>query len=321
MFVFVEIGIRRYEHLTSPQQSKSKYTINVASIFVPHPFFTYAANPNHPDHSSQGFRGDKVYSEDHKSFRVVCLGGSSTYGTRVFNEDSYPYQLQIELSKYTEHQVEVINAGLGGYSTPNIISLLSLKIVHFNPQIALFYVGFNDASNRISFSNFQTDYSHALQSWQLPPYPLWRYSRLLDIIAHKLGFPHPKIPHIHFVCWKRPNGEPEKNWRDSSESAFKNNLITLIGISKIHQITPIFITQATDFQDHPVEQIWNQAMEQYSQIVREVANREGIRLIDIQHMMSNKQEYFADVLHMNERGNRERAKIIASYLEKEELIP
>jgi len=161
-----ETGLRSYEYIKETRKAKSKYTFNAASIFVPHPFTAYAANPAHSDHNAQGYRAEKnkSYEGDSDSISIVCLGGSSTYGSRVFKEDSYPYLLEERLSKSIDKTINVINGGLGGYSTPNIISLLSLKIVHLNPDIVIFYVGFNDAWNRLFYSDFEMDYSHAQTS-------------------------------------------------------------------------------------------------------------------------------------------------------------
>ncbi len=324
-FGIFEIGLRSYEYIKEFRKGKSKYIFNPASIFVPHPFIAYAPNPDHPDHTAQGYRAEKnrLYGSDSNSINIVSLGGSSTYGTRVFQEDSYPYLLEKELSKYIDKTVNVINGGLGGYSTPNIISLLSLKIVHLNPEIIIFYVGFNDAWNRILYSDFKMDYSHAQKSWAMPDFPFWRNSRLLDVVADKLGYPFNRDPHIHLVAWQRRSGNPEINLHHSSVDAFRKNLMTLFGISRTHGSIPIIVTQATNFKNHPIKannKEWMQAIEEHTKIIKQVASDMSVDLIDIRNFMTDKEEYFVDVLHMNEKGNRKRAEVIADYLIRNKLI-
>ena len=56
------------------------------------------------------------------------------------------------------------------------------------------------------------------------------------------------------------------------------------------------------------------------EIVTEVARNMSVDLIDIRSLMKDKKEYFADVLHMNEKGNRKRAEVIADYLVQNNLI-
>ena len=317
---FLEIGARLYDFVKDIDEERAKSTFNPASIFEPHPFSAYSANPQHLDHNAQGFRAEKekLYTDD--EFNVVCLGGSSTYGTRVYLEDSYPYQLEQKLSEQTDRNVTVINAGLGGYSTPNIISLLSLRVVHLKPRVVIFYVGFNDVWNRLNFSDFQTDYSHAQKSWEQPVFPFWRHSRLLDVIATRLGVPSGKNAHIHSVAWHRSNNQPEVNWENSSSEAFEKNLITLISIARTHDAIPILVTQATDFKHHPLNGIWILAMEEYTDIIKEVSINMSVELIDIRGLISDKDEFFADMIHMNEAGNKERARIIAAYLIKNGII-
>ncbi len=326
IFAMFEAGIRSYDYIHETRLDEPEYTSNSTSIFVPHPFTTYAANPTNINHNAQGYRAEKnkVYESDPGSINIVSLGGSSTYGTRVYNKDSYPHLLEeiLRRSTHTDKTINVINGGLGGYSTPNIIALLSGKIIHLDPALIIFYVGFNDAWTRLMFSDFKMDYSHAQKSWVDPDFPFWRYSRVLDVIAGKLGYPSAK-PHIHSVAWRRMSGNPAANLRNSSADAFRANLMTLIGISRTHGSVPILVTQATDFKNHPLPEnnsAWIQAMEEHTNIIRQVAGNMSVDLIDVRSLMVDKKEYFLDVLHMNGEGNRKRAGIISDYLMRNKLI-
>jgi len=326
IFAIFEIGIRSYDYISQTRLAKPKYTSNPASIFLPHPFTTYAANPTNINHNTQGYRAEKskLYKADPGSINIVSLGGSSTYGSRVFNKDSYPYLLEeiLRQSTHADKMINVINGGLGGYATPNIIALLSGKIVHLDPAVTIFYVGFNDAWTRLMFSDFKMDYSHAQKSWMEPDFPFWRYSRFLDVVASKLGYPSENTD-IHSVAWRRKSGDPEANLRNSSVDAFRANLMTLIGISRTHGSVPILVTQATDFKNHPLpanNKAWMQAMEEHTNIIRQVAGNMSVGLINIRSLMTDKKEYFIDVLHMNGKGNRKRAEIIADYLIRNKLI-
>jgi len=157
----------------------------------------------------------------------------------------------------------------------------------------------------------------------MPVFPFWRYSRLLDVVANRLGYPSARDPHIHSVAWRRMSGNPEINLRNSSEVAFRTNLITLIGISRTHGSIPMLVTQATDFKNHLLQtnnREWVQAVEEHTKIIKQVASDMSVDLIDIRSLLTDKKEYFVDVLHMNEKGNRKRAEIIADYLIRNKLI-
>jgi len=328
LFIFVtfEIGVRTYDYISKTGLDKPEHTTDATLIFAPHPYTTYSANPSNINHNAQGYRAEKskLYKADPGSINIVTLGGSSTYGTRVYTRDSYPYLLEEVLRKSvnTDKAINVINGGLGGYATPNIIALLSGKIVHLDPDIIIFYVGFNDAWTRLMFSNFTTDYSHAQKTWAEPDVPFWRYSRFLDAVAGKLGYPSTD-PHIHSIAWQPMSGNPETNFLNSSANAFKANLMTLVGISRTHGAVPILVTQATDFSNHPLpdnNKIWSKTMKENTGIIRQIADEMSVDLIDIRRNMTDEKESFLDVLHMSGKGNRKRAEIIANYLIQNKLI-
>jgi len=326
ILLLLELGVRGYEAVREAGRADTGATPNHVSTFTPHPFLTYAGNPDYFDHNAQGFRAPKDlrYEPHPTTFRIACLGGSSTYDTRTSREESYPHQLELALAARGVARPEVINAGLGGYSTPNLIGMLALRVVPLEPRIVLFYSGFNDAWNRLLYRGFEPDYAHAMRSWDLRPMPLWRRSHLLDRVAKKLGSPSPRDPHIHDVAWHPMSGDPAENWRASSDDAFDRNLVTLVAIARAHGIRPVLVTQATDFASHPVEHdnaVWDQAMREYTDVVVRVATTHGVDLIDVRTPMSDRPEYFADVLHMTAAGNRERARIIADFLLERGLVP
>lgn len=326
ILAILETATRSFEYIRDAGLTEPTHTSDPAAIFSPHPFTTYAANLTHSNHNPQGFRAEKnkLYKTDSDSINIVSLGGSSTYGTRVYTEDSYPYLLEeiLRQTTSTDKTINVINGGLGGYATPNIIALLSGKIIHLNPAIIIFYVGFNDVWTRLMFSDFKTDYSHAQKTWMKPELPFWRHSKFLDMIASKSGFTSKKS-HIHSVAWQPMSGDPETNLRNSTVDAFRANLMTLISISRTHGSIPILVTQATDFKTHPLpanNKEWTQAMAEHTKVIWQVAANMSVDLIDIRRLMSDKKEYFLDVLHMNGKGNKKRAQIIADYLVQKKLI-
>jgi lysophospholipase L1-like esterase len=83
------------------------------------------------------------------------------------------------------------------------------------------------------------------------------------------------------------------------------------------------VTQATDFAHHPLladNDLWARAMEEQADILRQVAAATGVDLIDVRAAMSDREDFFADVLHMSAAGNRRRAALIAAYLVEHGLI-
>ncbi len=96
--------------------------------------------------NSLGFRGpDFDPVKPGGTFRIVCLGGSSTFGFHNTDEGTYPYFLQ---RLYEEEpaplRVEVINAGFPYYNTGTIRELLEQEIVRYDPDLITLYTAYND---------------------------------------------------------------------------------------------------------------------------------------------------------------------------------
>ncbi len=96
--------------------------------------------------NSQGFRGPEF--REHKpegTFRIICLGDSSTFGWSVGEDETYAYYLERLLNqRYPWGWFDVLNLGVTGYSSRQGRELLSRKAIHLEPDIVIFAFGPND---------------------------------------------------------------------------------------------------------------------------------------------------------------------------------
>lgn len=84
---------------------------------------------------------------------VAVVGGSTTFGTRLSDADSWPWLLQERLGDgYT-----VVNFGVPGYSTAENIVQMALLVPEAGAHIVVFYEGWNDIRN-YHWPGFQPDY-------------------------------------------------------------------------------------------------------------------------------------------------------------------
>jgi hypothetical protein len=80
----------------------------------------YGLNPQHPDVGAQGLRNDTVQvPKPDGLWRLLILGDSVTFGTGVDRQQAYPARLQEALEPRVQRPVEVINAGVPGYTPFN----------------------------------------------------------------------------------------------------------------------------------------------------------------------------------------------------------
>ncbi|RJQ17633.1 hypothetical protein C4573_01490 [Candidatus Woesearchaeota archaeon] len=103
--------------------------------------------------SSQGHRDREFnYSKPEGTLRILALGDSMQFGTGVEEEETYIKTFERELSK--TYTVEVINAGVGGWSTKQELAYLKTEGIKFQPDVILlsYYVG-NDLEENYYYKN------------------------------------------------------------------------------------------------------------------------------------------------------------------------
>ncbi len=92
-----------------------------------------------------GFRGPEVAPPRHGSVRVVCFGGSTTYGLGLAYADTYPKLLQEALDRAAGRgSFDVINAGIAAFKLEEIINLYKYEAVHLKPDIVVIMSVFNN---------------------------------------------------------------------------------------------------------------------------------------------------------------------------------
>jgi hypothetical protein len=84
--------------------------------FSPHPYLGYYPTPNFTKgqtrHNSLGYRSKELsYEKPGDVFRIVALGGSSTYDVRIEDNENFTAQLEKLLKRKYGYQNVNINAG------------------------------------------------------------------------------------------------------------------------------------------------------------------------------------------------------------------
>ncbi len=97
--------------------------------------------------NSEGFRGTEFSPiKPNNTYRIVMIGGSTTFGSGVFDNETVPFQLEQKFqSETSEFNVEVINAGIGGSWSKLEVDLIKNRIIDYDPNLLIVYDGANDA--------------------------------------------------------------------------------------------------------------------------------------------------------------------------------
>jgi lysophospholipase L1-like esterase len=92
-----------------------------------------------------GLRGLDISEKKPHTKRIICLGGSTTWGMSLDYEDSYPKILQEMLDAHPGPlRYEVINAGIPAHKLPNIIRLTEHRLLPLQPDIIILMSVFNN---------------------------------------------------------------------------------------------------------------------------------------------------------------------------------
>ena len=92
--VFLSVSHRKIQNFASYQQLLKN---NNVPLYTPHRYLGYIPTPKVVKgkniHNTSGFRGEEILTPKGDSiFRIVCLGGSTTYTVKVEDyQKSYPY--------------------------------------------------------------------------------------------------------------------------------------------------------------------------------------------------------------------------------------
>lgn len=93
--------------------------------------------------NSLGFRGaDFEPRKRPGTFRVICMGASSTFGYLNTDAETYPVRLEGLLA---DLDVEVINAGIPHFTTDHLLACLEGELLSYQPDLLTIYTGCNDA--------------------------------------------------------------------------------------------------------------------------------------------------------------------------------
>ena len=98
--------------------------------------------------NGSGFRSayDFTVPKPPNTIRVAAMGASSTYGYENRDHETYPVQLeQLLAERYPGRRIEVLNLGLPQARLSNILALARAELAALEPDVVLFYEGFNNA--------------------------------------------------------------------------------------------------------------------------------------------------------------------------------
>lgn len=304
--------------------------------YTPAPNLNYIPTPNYQyadvvQHNADGYRGERVpLSKGASTLRVLCLGGSTTYGSAVkYPDQSYPAQLQQLLAELLPlgHfiNVEVINAGAEAVTSAEELAYYHFKFRYYNPDIVVLHTGGNDALTDPNDLWYQPDHMHFRNvNMNMPELPapakvLFR-SYLLSFISINLYY-RPLVER-NFVLSVEP-GNNIIDWYDAEQvdtninsDGFYNNIDLLLNeIARDgHQVLvmPFVINKEHEFSTNNPNYV--KRVDEINETLDVLTAKHNATWVPFQLSSIRSASSWKDDCHLDTAGEHDKAKLVAETL-------
>ena len=98
----------------------------------------------HESVNLSGLRGAEVGPKVEGHLRILAMGGSTTWGHKVDDDETWPFALERELRAATGRPIEVLNGGVSGWDIEQIVIALRQRYLdELQPDVVLVNAGWN----------------------------------------------------------------------------------------------------------------------------------------------------------------------------------
>lgn len=294
---------------------------------TPQAYLLYVPTPGFASHgvqqnNTQAYRGEAVpVRRTPDTLRVLCLGGSTTYGEGVDDPAAtYPAQLAALLQRdpaLAGRRVEMINAGLRWGTTAEILTHYLLKFRYYRPDLVVINPGGNDPV-AYATPGYQPDYSH----WRkpprtvasLPPQSRWLLQSRLASIAVVLLFYPDVAEGSTFVhageatpAWWFTARQPGRLQLD--EQAFYNNLSTVVREIRRDGAQVLLLSYQGNPFDSGDQETWRRYYDHEERVLQRVAQEQGVPFAPFP-LADMPAALWVDPSHINEQGELVKATYV-----------
>jgi lysophospholipase L1-like esterase len=231
----------------------ARFVESVGKAYERHPFFVVSGRPgggfdlagHKVEFDERGYRKPAAAGPKGTKFRVVCIGGSTTFDLlAATGDDTWPARLAQILGP----DYEVVNAGFPGWTTAESLIALELRDVDLAPDLIVSFAGLNDLQPG-SHRPFRRDYAKG-------------HGEVLPRILGVDRIPVALASRFVFVEWLLDRMEPAReevggyspvfNWSggdraaklpDEAVAVFARNLRSTVGVARVHGAATLLVAQ------------------------------------------------------------------------------
>jgi lysophospholipase L1-like esterase len=266
--------------------------------------------------NQERFIGPVLPVERRDRLRVACLGDSCTQ----LGSPPYPDVLRDVLSERCGKEVEVLNAGVIGYSTYQGLARLEQDVLPYRPDIVTIYFGWNDHGSIYTAPDPQLARDRRQASFRWVDYVGWSavvQAGLWAAVELRRG-----------AGADRPT--PERLVLRVPLADYRHNLREMIGLCRSRGALPILVTAPTTLTAGPTppgleEVMAGEAGQLYESLpamhaadvgaTRDVARETGTALCDAHAAFGDGQGLIQrDYVHLRPEGVRRMAELLSGVI-------
>jgi len=292
----------------------------------------FRGNPKFADHNSDGLRDHPIRLNKDTRFRVLFLGDSiAVWGEAV--DDTFVGYLRAELCQHRAFRgVEVINAGVLGYTNYQELLYLKKYGLKFQPDLVGVQFCLNDLQkfqHAFQFENGQLVRSVYFSSEAEPrtvtgswARRLARKSYLLMWLRNNLrlairttkwqaahGFSFDYNPDLSLAWYDKPWKDIERQLQEMIELGRRNGFsVFLVLVPIAAQYNTEYLARDRDYVLKPQRKL------------REICQGLGIPFLDLYPEL-DRNSFVSDGAHLGKEGRRQVGRRIATFLVRSNLLP
>ncbi len=247
-------------------------------------------------HTAYPARGYPVaYGPKQAPLRIVAFGGSSTGG--AWQMQDLRLFFPARLDQLLGDRVEVVNQGVGGWTTFHIARYASTHMADLDPDLVLLYVGNNDCG-----PGYPATLAQLYAAWErrgdAGPVQRWlRGQALYQWLTQLVG-----------------GGAGLGSERAVSLDELRDNLQTVLDAARAQGAPVLLVGEAN------VELLG--PLESYHAVMREfAAEQSDVTWLDGAQILAGRSSDFLDSVHLSEEGHQRLATALAEAIRDQDLLP
>ncbi len=299
---------------------------------TPYLWSNYTFNPLSLRGSEYGWRYGR--GEKKKKYRIICLGGSTTFSDPVKTGDlSYPAILEKIMLK-EGYDVDIVNCGLPYYSSAEVLGNYLFKGTYLDADVILIMTGLNDIEPLMSPKDYKPDYSHwrvyggidrdklFLKIWNA--LPSWTVRTITTVLLK----PGQGVQNGYQLTNVQESINASTSIEERYPLGLEQNLIHLVATISADSALPVLITDNFDpgrkgslfLLGNDTKGIKTNcsraklAFNKNMAILDSIANQLEVPLIDFSSFKPTNDKYWIDHCHLDENGTVEQANFIYNKL-------